>query len=395
MKNNLPQNVLMLLILSCGFTSAVDLKAEDQTTKELLNRCWSVTKKRDADLLIKNKPNKTAKQVWAYALVKVRQHDIAKAMVAIEVLEKMDPKNTTTIRLKAWLLLRQSKFDAAMMSVSKFISLIESDKTVSSAGRQEAYTFAGTIFGFLDGPVADRINRTSRDSAIHSVLLNIDTTSQTAFDSAYQRVASKYGEIMNTKQEVDQAAAIQDAKVRQTKFAMLTEKEAQLQEAERRVGNERSEFRTAAIKSLANLRNQQLQWAYQPTLLASRIHVHHPNYVSHHTSRGGSHQKVHHHGKPRFDYGHVYGIHSQKNAVDRQFHASRAFAANQINSLNQELKEISKVKQRTAGQKLRALKPTTKSDSQSVALRNRARSINTYAQFPLELERQLLLSSLK
>lgn len=394
--NNNTSKICSILLTLCG-TLAVSnqLNAEDETAKQLLNSCWSVTKKRDADLLIKNEPNKTANAVWAYTLVKVRQHDVAKAIVAIEALEKIEPKNARTTRLKTWLLLRQSKFDSALISVSDFISLVNSDKKSSKGARERAYEFAGTVFGFLDGPVANRVNRVSRDSALLSVLVKVDVASQTAFDSAYQRVASKYGEIMYAKQEVDKSAAIQDAKVRQAKFEMLTEKEAQLQEAERRIGNERSNFRIAATENLANLQSQQLHLANQRTLFSTRAHLHHTNYDSKKTSSGSMNQRKSHHGKPRFSYGHVYGLHTHRNALDRQFHASRRFAAYQINSLNTELKEVSKAKQRTAGQKLRALKPTTKSDGQAVALRNRATSIKTYAQFPLELERQTLLSSVK
>ena len=178
------------------------------------------------------------------------------ALRAIDVLQKVDPNHTKSIRLKVWLQLRQDQFDPAMASLVQFVSLTLNDKNTSDFEKTDAMQFAGRIFGFLDGPVVHKVNMNNRDASINSILGLADDHRQKSFEIGYKSVAQKFSGMMSEKMAVDTAAAEQDAKIQQAKYESLAEREKQLHDAEIRTAQERERTRTTINRGLTDVNNE-------------------------------------------------------------------------------------------------------------------------------------------
>ncbi|MEE2641368.1 MAG: hypothetical protein VX768_12130, partial [Planctomycetota bacterium] len=90
---------ILLLALPCD-----GIQATDEVAKKLLTEFWSLTRKKEADRFYARSERPNPESVYAYALVKSRQHDVQTALEAIEQLHQMDDRNLQSWRLKTWLL---------------------------------------------------------------------------------------------------------------------------------------------------------------------------------------------------------------------------------------------------------------------------------------------------
>lgn len=395
------KNSLVLLAVTCliGVQSA---QATDQVSQELLNNYWSVGLKKQTDRYFAGQQDRTPESIYAYALVKTRQHDIKMAIKAIDVLQKMQPENARPLRLKVWLELRYDKYEPALASLVNYMTLIKQDDSITGFERTAASEFAGRIFGFLDGPVGNKVNMGDRDAAMNAVLSGLSEQDYKAFEAAYAGVANKYNGLVSQKRQVDADAAAQDKVIQQAKYKSLVQREKQLHEAEQRTAMERQRTRAAINKGLTDIARKDLTYANRGTVLRPTFVRPHRKVLIH-TSGGkkivGGTKHPHvvgfHVARPTYLRSSYYDQQARRDILAGHYNTLREVGAGQMNSLNKELKEISKAKQRTMGQKLRALRPSGKIVTKSVALKAKARSITTYEQFPLEIERQLLLATTK
>lgn len=402
MFSSIKKSVLLLAVAAVIMANQV--VANDQVSQQLLTEFWSTTKGKASTQYFAAQTDRTAESVYAFALVKTKQHDVKMALRAIEVLQKMEPKNGKPLRLKTWLQLRQDEVEAAMGSLIEYISLIDQDSRLSAFERKEAMEFAGRVLGFLDGPVAHKVNGGDRDAAVDQISARMTPEDGKAFEAGYTSVMNQFSGLMSEKVKVDADAAAEDAVVQQAKFASLAAKEKELHEAEQRTAKERERTRAQITKGLTDIARKDLTFANQPRVYGTyAVRSHYPLHhvtggsasKSHMYKHGTGHKVVGYVARPWFRHAGYNDLYARRNILAGHYNELRDLGAGQMNSLSKELKEISKAKNRTMNQKLRALRPSGKIVTQSVALKSKARSIMTYEQFPLEIERQLLLAATK
>ena len=392
----------LIAIAVVGLMTTSTTFATDQVSHKLLTEFWSTTKGKETTRFFANQESRTPQAVYAFALVKAQQHDVAMALRATEVLATKDPTNPKPLRLKVWLELRQNKFEPALTSLAKFITLIEQDKDTTRFQKTQAYEFAGRIFGFLDGPVADKVDMGTRDETINQILDGLNEDMHQSFESGYSTVATKFKGMMSEKMRVDMDAAKQDAIIQKAKYNSLAEKEKQLHEAEQRTAAERRQTRNSINQGLTDIARKDLTYSNLQNRYRPYYGRPYRQILIHGSGSSSSSSKAKHHHvvgftvrRPILFGSHYNDLTARRNVLAGHYNELRNAGAGQMNSLNKELKEISKAKNRTMNQKLRALKPSGKMVTQSVALKSKAKSIMTYEKFPLEIERQLLLAATK
>lgn len=394
-------------------------QATDEVAQRLLKEFWSHTKVRQTDLFYDTVEYKNQNTIYAYALVKSRQHDVKKALDAIDALQKMDATKPQPWRLKTWLLLRQDKFNGAVVSLGKYIDAVKADKTLDDFSRAEAYRFAGRVFAFLDGPVKSKTNKVSVDTLRRKVMFKLDPDLSNALTFDYNQVEMQYQKLMGDKQKHDDNFAKQDEKERRIKFAQLSQVEDQLSKSKTKLNEQSGTVAETANKELNAIRQQDVPLAQRQADLEIELAdinqeliwlVNDLNYWNNQAlrerdplnrsfffRRAGSVdgaiirlELVARRIRNERDL-----IVSERAALRRQFAATNAIASNQLASIDSELKDITRQQRVTSNQKIRTTKPTRKIITHSVSLKNKATSIVTYEQFPLEIERQLLLDKLK
>lgn len=399
----------MLILAAVLLVAGTQVKADDPLTEKLLKDYWSKSKGRTTTSFFAAEKERSPESVYAFALVKTYQNDVKMALRAIEVLEKMDAENPRTsshrpIRLKVWLLLRQDRFDDATVALMKYVRETRKNPEVTDFEMRSVMMFAGKIVGFLDGPVANKVNQQNRDAAITMILEPADQQLRQAFDAGYTEVAQKYNGLMSQKQNVDAEAAEQDAKIQQAKYEALAAREKELAMTEQRVAAERANTRAAINKGLTDIARRDLTYSnpatyYSPSFIRTYRPVVVHSYGSHSSSMGSSaprhHYATYRVGRPVLVRSGYSDLQARREVLAGHYAQLRDLGAGQMNALNRELKDVHNARQRTMNQKLRALKPSGKIVTRSVALKTKARSIMTYEAFPLEIERDILLAEVR
>lgn len=409
--------LFLLVVVSAGFSSLSS--ASDEEAQKLLKEFWSHTKKTETDAFFKTINVKTADVIYAYALVKSRQHDVQQALDAIDELHKLDDRNPQPWRLKTWLLLRQDRFNQAVVTLGKYIDVVRADKSLDDFNRTEAYRFAGRVFAYLDGPVKKKANTVTVDTQRRKVLFKLDADLLNAFTFDYSDVEDQYQKMMRDKQAHEDNFAKKDAVDRKIKFAQLKKVEEQLDETKTKLNEQSGDIRDEAKRELEEIRRLDLPLASQQGALESELSRVNSDLVflisdyNYWNSRALRERNPGQRSNYYFQAGRIDGliiqqeleaaqIRSELNAVQaerialrRQYAETNAIAANQLASIEREMNQVTRQQRITSNQKIRTTKPTQKVITHSASLKTQAMSIVTYDQFPLEIERQLLLDKLK
>lgn len=409
-------SLLMSFLLMMSFASRAN--GNDDVVIKLLTDYWSPIKKRESTLFFDSQASPSKKVLYAYALVKSRQHDVDKAISVIDRLEELDPANSLQLRLKTWLLLRREKFDAAVVTLTRFIEKVKADGSLDDFSRLESYRFAGRVFGFLDGPASSRVNPVTRESSRRKVLMGIDADLKDAFDLDYSAVRDEYRDLINAKGKAEKTALDADIKQRQIKFAQLIRTEAQLDESQKRLNSQAIEIRENVNRELLEIRESDRQWSSRQAalesdlagvqnelfLLANDVAYWRHLWIQEEEvfQRGYYIRRIQNLDFLIFDRrsdaavirGELNGIVSQRDGLQARYAQLSGGASRQLASIQTELKNVTQLQRRTANEKINTTKPSKKIVTRSVSLKTKAKSITTYDKFPLEMERQLVLDSL-
>ncbi|MEC9092559.1 MAG: hypothetical protein VX438_07640 [Planctomycetota bacterium] len=421
MHAKLPGCVHRLWIFVCvfAFSGVHPAWASDEVAKKLLKEFWSHTKQKQTDHFFEGVELKSEHAIYAFALVKSRQHDVARALAAIESLHEIHSSSPQSWRLKTWLLLRQDKFNGAAVSLGKYIEAVKADKTMDDFSRREAYRFAGRVLGFLEGPVESSVNLVTLDALKRRIFLKIDPELMKALQADSANVKATYRNLMESKAKHEENFARIDAQQRKIKFAQLSKLEVQLSKSKDQLNQQSGTVRTAATQELEGIRQQDIPLSSQQAVVESELNsinrelillINDYNYWNNLALREkDAVQRAYYFQQA----GRIDGLIIQQElrvsqirreldriqieriALRRRLLAAQETASHQLASISKEIKDISKQERRASNEKMRAVKPTRKIITHSVSLKTRAKSIVTYEQFPLEIERQLLLDLLK
>lgn len=406
---------LFTLVLG-GLTTT---SASDEVAKKLLKDYWSHTRKKQTDQYYDSQEHKNRNAIYAYALVKSRQHDVKKALAAIESLHAIDDTNPQSWRLKVWLQLRYDKYNAAAVSLGKYIEKVKADKKLDDFSRADAYRFAGRVFGYLEGPVKRHISTVTVETIKGRILHKLDADLLNSFTLEYTAVEHQFNKLNGAKLKHEANFAEQDEKERKIKFTQLTQVEQQLSKTKEQLEEQSGTIRNAANQELEELRRMDLPLATRSADLESELgqvnaqlifFINDYNYWNNLALREGDPalRALYFRRAGRADgliiqqelvassiRRELSAIDALRRALRQQYASTTASASNQLAAINRTKSNIAKQQHRTNMQKLKTTKPTKKIITHAVALKSKSQSIVTYDQFPLEIERQLLLDQLK
>lgn len=402
-----------------GFGLVLPARASDEAAKKLLTDFWSHTLMRETDEYYRSIEHKSADVLYAYALVKSRQHDVDRALEAIDQLHAIDDSVPQPWRLKTWLLLRKDAFDQAVVTLGKYVETVKKDKSLDDFNRAEAYRFAGRVFAFLEGPVARKTNDVTVAAIKRQVLFKLEPDLLNALTFDYQDVEDQYKKMMTAKERHEEQFAKQDAVERKMKFEQLEKREEQLSGSKERLDEESGNIRQDASRELEAIRQADLPLASQQASLEAELSMIGSDLIFLFNDFNYWNNLALREVNPRLrafyfqQAGFVDGliiqqewsasqvraqlrqVQSERIALRQQYAATNTIASNQLAMLQKEIQEISRQQKVTSNQKLRTTKPTKKIITPAVSLKTKATSIVTFDQFPLEIERQLLLDRVK
>ena len=378
--------------------------------KQLLGDKWNreSDNKVESQSIFNESSSKKPEVLIAYILNRINHSRVDQALKIASESRVRFEQNWDGRMLEIWLLTLSDDYDAAivqMRSFKKQLDVAEKKKRLPATVAQNLYGRLGSLIGYLEGPVVDKVNPQLLAGTTVLLEQNIDPATKNAFTLARQAVKVEYDQLLAQQIAYQNRELTKVAAVNQVEKEQLEKDDKLTRETQARLEPELERLRSEG--NLATTRLEQQIGSAQNDLrsinqvaygLEQRLAFLYTDLLS---------------IDPRF-VGGVIAIENQIYRVELDLSQQRIAAANQagvLNGLQNELFAVRQNFQRQIGQANRRLrqvevaqKRTTKklqkiaagpkiAGGKTQSLASRRTSLRTYDDLPLELYRQELLDA--
>ena len=413
--------------LGAGDVAAADKQARRQPeVQQLLQAGWtrSLRAAAEAETLyeqIKRQAPADARVPYAHSLVQIKQGRFARAQQLANDALALAPDYTPAWQAKLWLQVLTKKYGEALAQTDRIAAILARDHADprNEAAMLDALTRLGALVGFMEGPVGGSVDQTvlarqkeriiaplsePRKEAfqaghrrvteqLRQLLSDLDDAQNQAKDSAQQKQQQLGEDIQQQQQDVNrQLATFQEEQTNARQDVLSELKEVQETEApllaslvglQRQAQTARREvlWLERELQRLYGMLQREEDTARQRQLRYSinRVDIRQRRYARDLRLVG---QEV------VATQTRVQGLHRRRAGAQRQYEGQLRQIENQRQASLRQQKRID-------GQQKRLLRPKRETSAQVRGIATRAKSLTTYAPFPLDIAKQELLDSLR
>lgn len=363
--------------------------------------------------------------LYAQTLIKVKQRRYADALPLVDDLLRFEPKNIDAWRAKIWLSIILRRSPEALVATEKAVALFPPEPDdPAAAGDAERYyvdlsTFLGRMFGYLEGPGATTVGEAQLANHRTKVVERLTGSRREAFLAGRDAVVDQFLGRKDDQQVTREKTIQEEEKQRDQRLQQLDEQRSRDKERVDQLNAERTRLRGELNDQLRDIQQRDRPLADQfarldaqaarlrrelnvyaadidqleRLLLRERDPVIRDQYrrelavLESRASRlDADLATLNRQGA---------GIASQRAALVQESQQVQASIGRQLDSLDKEGGDIQRRGRQAESEERRLRKPTTGDSTQVRAMSAQAQAWTTYEPFPLELERQRLLDSLK
>ena len=206
---------LMVLSLWCVCTLRAAEEGADvkDAVKQLLDCGWDVSRdaRQQADECIRQLPGAVeadARVQRAYLLVLLKQQRYADATKRAEEILGRDQQELLAWRAKIWLSLLTKKFTTGLIDIEKLSELVPVEKDLGNRAQEvhELAGFLGVLFGFLEGPAGTAVAPAQREVSQKKLLARLDAAGKEAFEAGRSQVKQQRAALLDQKDQATQGA---------------------------------------------------------------------------------------------------------------------------------------------------------------------------------------------
>ena len=380
--------------------------------KQLLDTKWErgATNKKESETFFTETPHDNPEVLVAYALNRIKHNSVDQALKVASESRVRFEQNWDGRILEVWLLTLTDQYDAAivqMRSFKKQLDIAEKDDRLPAAVAQDLYQRFGRLIGYLEGPVAEKVN--PRILADTTALLerNIAPETLKAFTLARQSVKTEY------EQLIAQQIAYQNRELVKVAGANDVEKE--------RLEKENKLTQDTRARLVPELERLESEGHLETSRIERQISSAQSNLLSINQVAYGLEQQLGFLYTDLFNIdrrflANVYAIENQIYRVELDLSQQRIAAANQAGALSalqndlfavrqnyqRQIREVKRnlkradVAQKRNSKQLQKIAAGPKiAGGKTQSLANRRTGLKTYDDLPLELYRQDLLDAVR
>lgn len=199
-----------------------------------------------------------ARLPYAFTLVHIRHHQYASAIEPLDQVLASTPDDLAAWRLRIWLSMMTKDYAKAMELMPRFVERFQAAAGKADSDKEYAENagFLGRMFGFMEGPLSDRIDTPVRTAAAQRVFEKLTSSGQQAFEAARKAVLRQAGAMEDESQISSAQAKESNAKVR---AKTIEEFEDNISELANKLAQEKSrveQFLSEAEKEAGQLKSQ-------------------------------------------------------------------------------------------------------------------------------------------
>lgn len=345
----------------------------------------------------------------AYTVNRLRHNRTDDAKLAVRELTDRHPGNLDGWVFKMWLNTLTDDFDAALVNMRSLKKQIDKHKNLPPSTQQTIFKRVGRLIGYMQGPVANRINDELLNDTIGVISNGLTPELLKLFNVNRLQVLQDYDDLVKVQSQQSQVE-LAKVKIANDAEAVALEREVQLLEkTESQLLPERQRIRDDGSKQISAIerqgqsveqqRNQissdilatelDLRYLYQDLFLAQqqppRFRVSTFNL-----------QNQIRNAEFALNSLRANGVQSnnQLNSLQSQLINARNGTNNRLRAIDKEIKRVNGAKRRNLGKLARIAKGPKVADGKRESWRSRAAALRTYDELSLELYRQDILDQL-
>jgi hypothetical protein len=342
----------------------------------------------------------------AYAVNRLQQNKTKEAKLVAEKITETFPGNLDGWMLKAWLNALEDNFDTSLVSIRSLNNHLTDSVDLPIEIKSSIYSRMGRLIGYMEGPVAHRVNQNLLHATTQSVINNAPRKHLKEFNSGRAQVLEKYTEIKNSqaqkKNEELAKVAERDQKIEQ----ILNRENESLSDSEKKLSEEIERVRQDADARISTLESQgseieqeriaasfeiqkrqdRLQYLYEQLAIlnlgpVSQLWAYDPRIEIRNIEFQISQR--------RSDWN---GFSFRLRNISGEISRLQITAQQRTNLLTKELKKINGSRRRNLGKLARIASGPQIADGKKNAMKIRATSLITYDEISEELYRQEILN---
>lgn len=440
----LPWIFALILLSSAGVPVAAAAPPTRDELKKLLELGWRIDpeSQQAADELYDQLSGATRSHgsvSYAQALIKIKQRRYSDALPLVDDLLRFEPKNIDAWRAKIWLSIILRRSPEALVATEKAVALFPAEPAApvapppadkdarddpAEANDAERYyvdlsTFLGRMFGYLEGPGAATVGEAQLVTHRTKVVERLTGARREAFLAGRDAVMDQFLGKKDDQQVTREKAVQEEEKQRDQRLRQLDEQRSRDAERVDQLNAERTRLRGELNDQLRDIQRRDQPLADQVARLdaqATRLRRELNIYAG---DIGQLERLLLRERDPliRDQYRREIavlesrasrldadlaalnrqgaGVVAQRASLAQEAQQVQGSIGRQLDSLDKEGGDIQRRARQADGEERRLRKPTTGDTTQVRAMSAQASAWTTYEPFPLELERQRLLDSLK
>ena len=345
----------------------------------------------------------------SFLINRIRHNRIDDAKLIARELTVRHPDNLDGWLFKTWLNTLTDDYDAALVDMRSLKKKVDSLKKVPQSTQQHIYKRLGSMIGYLQGPVGDRVNDDLLDETIKIVANGIKPDLMKLFNEKRNKVLKTYGDLTKTQADKTQKELVKvkvanDAEVvalerevqllEKTESQLIPEKQTVRDDASRQIST--IERQGSSIEIQLNRINADLRATeFDLILLYQNLNVILRQAPQFRVSTLNIRNQIRN-AELTISSLRTEGIQAtnQLNTLQSQLNVARRNTNQRINELDREIRRVNGAKRRNIAKIAKLAKGPKLADGKRDALRSRARALRTYDKLSLELYRQDILDQL-
>ncbi len=258
-------------LVACAGVVGLDVTAADAAPptraqlEKLLKLGWDTKaeSRTAADELFEELAGSTSRDpstMYAQALIKIKQRRYAEAMPLIDELATGDAKNLDYARARVWLQVLLRKSEQGLVTLDRLLAQLPKPP---AEGEEEAtttldvFTFAGRVYGYLEGPGAENIPEATVNERRQKTLKSLNESRKTAFFEGRDSVVDRWLGQKDDEQSTREKAKKDQEQQREERLVDLDKQREQDERRTAELNNDRNRVRSELNDQIADLQRQE------------------------------------------------------------------------------------------------------------------------------------------
>lgn len=345
----------------------------------------------------------------AYAVNRLKQNLTRESKIIAEELTTSFPSNLDGWMLNIWFNTLEDNFDVALVNMQSLKQQIDKTKNLPETTKILIYKRLGRLIGYMQGPVASRVNKDVLDGTIIKIADAVSPDVLKTFNESRDTVLKKYDDLLKTQATKTQVELAKVQAENEQKKISLERQNQLLEQTENQLIPEKARIRNAGYQQITTLEQQgssiqqqlnaisvdiqdtqvNLQFMYAD--LAALTHPHARQYVSTYGLRNEIRNAQYNLSILRNG---GISLSNQLNGIGSQIVQTQNSVRHQLNDISKEISRVNGAKRRNLGKLAKIARGPKLADGKRSSMKIRATSLVTYDDLSEELYRKQILDHL-